>query len=145
MKRRILAIVVVSTTAACAPATVEPRLTPVQRSCNGSVEYPTDTTIDFRGQQQETGLRQVSTAQARYPVELRNRGVQGSAQGTWAIDTTGSVVRGTAIINAETDKAFGDAVCTWLADVARFEPVVVQSRRVAVRIANYPVEFTLTR
>jgi hypothetical protein len=54
-------------------------------------------------------------------------------------------VRGTAIITAETNRAFGDAVCTWLADVARFEPLVVRGRRYTVRIANSPFDFTLSR
>jgi hypothetical protein len=137
---------IVSTTAACATAAVEPRLTSVQRPCNGSVDYTADTTVDFRGQPPEEGsLRPISTTQARYPVELRNRGVQGSANATWAIDTTGAVVDGTAIINAETDRAFGDAVCTWLAAGTRFEPLIVRSRRATVRIVNYPIAFTLTR
>jgi hypothetical protein len=145
VKRFALMVVVVAATGACAPATVEPRLTPVQRPCNASVDYPTDTTVDFRGQQQEAGPRPISATQARYPIELRNRGVEGSAQATWVVDTTGAVVPGTAIINAETNKAFGDAVCTWLTNGTRFEPLVVRGRRVTVRIANYPIDFTLTR
>ena len=139
-------LVLALATLACAQATVEPRLTPVKRPCDGVVDYPADTIVDFRGQQPAVGPRPFSNTSPRYPVDLRNRGVQGSAHATWVVDTTGAVVRGTAIIESETDKAFGTAVCAWLAGGARFEPFVAQGgRRITVRITNYPVDFTLVR
>ena len=145
MKLIVPVSVILVAIVACAQATTESRLTPVQRPCNGSVDVSADTTIDLRGQQRDGSPRQISAANPRYPVDLRNRGVQGSAHATWVVDTTGAVVRGTAIINAETNRAFGDAVCTWLADVARFEPLVVRGRPYTVRIANSPFDFTLSR
>ena len=53
--------------------------------------------------------------------------------------------RGTAIITAESDRSFGHAVCTWLAEAARFEPLVFGSRHSAVRVLNFKVDFTLER
>jgi hypothetical protein len=145
MRLRLLGALAAATPTACAPPPAPPAtLVQRERPCAAVVEYPTDTVVDFQGRQQHLGPRLVSRDLARYPVEMRNRFIEGSVRATFVVDTAGRVPPGTTVITAESNRAFGDAVCTWLAGAARFEPLVVGGRRYAVRVANYPVDFTLT-
>jgi hypothetical protein len=145
MRLPLLGALAMATLTACAPPPAPAaELIPPERPCAGVVEYPTDTVVDFRGRRQQLGPRLVSGGWPRYPVDMRNRSVEGSVRAAFVVDTAGRVPPGTAVITAESDRAFGDAVCTWLAGAARFEPLVVGGRRYAVRMENYPVDFTLT-
>lgn len=76
---------------------------------------------------------------------MRSWYVEGRAVASFVVDTLGVVVPESAIITSESQPAFGNAVCSWLRQQARFEPFVVNGRKYTVRIANYPVDFTLTR
>ena len=80
----------------------------------------------------------------RYPPRLREQGVEGQVIATYIVDTTGRVIPGTAVINLETDVAFGDAVCAFLAQV-RFTPFIANGRRYSVRILENTFKFSLMR
>ena len=145
MRFPFLNVLVIACVVSCArPQVHAERALSRGRPCGDVLDYPTDTIVDFQGRQQQLGPRQVSRSGPRYPSQMRNQSVEGSARASFVVDTTGRVPLGTAIITAESDRAFGDAVCTWLAGPARFEPLEVGGRRYAVRMANFPVDFTLT-
>ena len=116
------------------------------RPCGDVVDYPTDTTIDAEDPRPAKGPHQLSHDGPQYPSEMRKQSIEGTAQVSFVIDTTGHVPRGTVFITAESDLAFGSAVCTWLSRRdPYFEPFEVNGRKYAVRIVNMPIEFSLTR
>lgn len=115
---------------------------PHGRPCAGITDYPTDTSIDYDANP-ELRPRQVSPGGPRYPLSQRAASVEGSVRAEFVVDTNGTVPRGTAIITKESDRAFGDAVCSWLT-TARFA-FPPDRRPRSVRVANFPFEFALTR
>jgi TonB family protein len=132
--------------AACTPPVTIGGVPLRGRPCGDVVDYPTDTTIDAEDPPKEKGPRQLSYSGPQYPSEMRRQSIEGTARVSFVIDTTGHVPRGTVFITAESDLAFGSAVCTWLARRDHyFEPLEVNGRKYAVRVLNMPVEFSLTR
>ena len=75
-----------------------------------------------------------------YPREMREAGVSGRVVASFVIDTSGRVPAGGAWIHSESDRSFGNSVCTHL-KVARFRPLVVSGRRLSVRVLNAPTSF----
>ena len=129
---------------ACVTPTPSRSLPPQGRACVDLVEYPADTVVSLRSRH-DLGIQQLSRDGPRYPDMMRVRHVEGSVRASFVIDSMGNVAKGTAVITNDSDRAFGDAVCTWLVKVARFEPLIIGGRRYSVRIVDFPVEFTLER
>ena len=140
-----LAVLMLSVAAACASTGSIAQTRPPGRPCNDMVDYPVDTVIDLRRGVQN-GPRSISREGPRYPPEMMTQSIEGSVRASFVVDTTGNIPPGTAFISAESDFAFGYAVCKWLgSDTRRFEPMEVGGRRYSVRMLYFPVEFTLRR
>ena len=75
-----------------------------------------------------------------YPKDLREGGVSGRVVASFVIDTSGRVPAGGAWIHSETDRRFGNSVCTYL-ERARFRTLVVGGQRLSVRVLNAPTTF----
>ena len=112
------------------------------RSCDGVSPVTADTVLDSKDpllrNVQPTGSRLTP----RYPVDMREAGVSGEVIASFVVDTLGSVPRGGAWIRFETRTSFGDAVCGHLKTL-RFSPLVVNGRRMSVRVTNWPTSFDI--
>jgi TonB family protein len=75
-----------------------------------------------------------------YPPDLRRDRVNGTVDVSFTVDTLGNVVDGSVVIESETDRAFGDAVCAYIRRT-RFTPFVVNGRRYSVRVLSQPFTF----
>jgi hypothetical protein len=145
MQSPFFAALTIAGATACASTGSVAETRPHGRPCDDVVDYPVDTALDFRRGVQ-TGPRSISRDGPKYPPEMLTQSVEGSVRASFVVDTTGHIPRGTVFISAESDFAFGYAVCRWLGgDTRRFEPFEVGGRRYSVRMMNVPVEFTLTR
>lgn len=110
-----------------------------ERSCDGRPLVQVDTTIDS----QDTllkALRPRGRTAPQYPVDMRSAGIAGRVVASFVIDTLGRVPSGGAWIHDETGPSFGNAVCDYLKS-ARFTPLVVDGRRLSVRVQRWPVSF----
>lgn len=90
------------------------------------------------------GFKRVSGPPPRYPDELRRQNIQGEVRSSYVIDTIGHVVPGSIIITFETERQFGDAVCTFIKE-SRFAPMTMNGVAKTVRIVDQPTTFSLTR
>ena len=112
-----------------------------ERSCDGRPMVAVDTILDS----QDTLLRTVQPlgrTVPRYPSEMRSAGIAGRVVASFVIDTLGRVPAGGAWIHDETGPSFGNAVCAHL-ESARFAPLVVNGRRMSVRVQRWPVSFDI--
>jgi len=108
------------------------------RPCAGAsaVLPAVDTTVDVGGGKPPTWLRQVANGGPQYPIEQRNARMQGEVRVSYAVDTTGKIIRGTAEVVAESHRAFSQSVCEFLR-TARFAPVVLDGKPQIVRVTNH--------
>jgi outer membrane biosynthesis protein TonB len=124
---------------AASPAPTNAATQAVERSCDGRPAVLVDTTVNS----QDPLLRSVQPLGRRvpqYPEGMRSAGSSGRVVASFVIDTLGRVPSGGAWIHAETELGFGNAVCAHLAS-AQFAPLVVNGRRVSVRIQQWEVTF----
>jgi len=107
------------------------------RPCTRAAEAPiaVDTTLDHRDGTTSTWLRPVGRGGPLYPVAQRNGRIPGEVRVSFTVDTMGRIVRGTADVVAESDRAFGQAVCEFLRRM-RFAPMVKDGQRWTVRVTN---------
>ena len=112
------------------------------RACSSRLAVvEVDTTVDAATMNPSQFLRPRSAGGPRYPTDLRDQRVQGDVRATFVVDTLGRVVRGSSGILEESHPAFGQAVCTFL-NTAAFAPVVIDGKRVAVRIVGMRFAFS---
>lgn len=114
------------------------------RSCDGVLAARADTAVDSK----DALLASVQPINGRltpvYPTELRSSGTSGRVIASFVIDTLGRVPPGGAWIQQETQRSFGEAVCTHLKRL-RFAPLIVDGRRRSVRVLNWPTSFYIVR
>jgi TonB family protein len=84
----------------------------------------------------------VVTQMPRYPVELRNRGVQGEVRASFTVDSTGRVPPWSIVIESTTHSAFAQAVCDAIPRMT-FAPVTAGGRPVPMRVRGMPFSFSL--
>jgi len=80
----------------------------------------------------------------RYPDDLKQRNVDGRVLASFIVDTLGRVVPGSESITQETERGFGDAVCTYLRS-AHFIPFESGGRRKTVELRDQLTTFSLIR
>jgi TonB family protein len=102
-----------------------------------------DTTVDSKDPLVRT-LKPLGQGGPRYPVDMRESGVSGQVVVTFTVDTLGTVPPGGTMIQRESRTPFGDAVCAYFRRV-RFDPLVVDGRRIVVRVVNTPFSFDIVR
>ena len=110
------------------------------RPCTRLSVIEVDTTVDVTTTGASRLLHQRSFDGPRYPIDLRNQRVQGDVRASFVVDTLGRVVRESSGILEESHPAFGQSVCEFLRNAA-FEPVVVEGKRVSVRVVGMRFQF----
>ena len=80
----------------------------------------------------------------RYPADEKQNNIEGRVLASFVVDTVGRVVPGSEVITQETDRGFGDAVCSYLRAV-RFVPYERDGRRVRIDFRDQLTTFALTR
>jgi outer membrane biosynthesis protein TonB len=111
------------------------------RSCDGRPFVESDTIVDSVDPVLRT-MRPSGEKAPRYPADMRNAGVNGQVAASFVVDTLGRVPPGGVLIHVETRASFGNAVCAHLFS-AKFTPLVVNGRRLSVRVENWPVSFDI--
>jgi hypothetical protein len=111
------------------------------RSCDGRPFVDSDTIVDSVDPLLRM-MRPAGEKAPKYPVDMRNAGVTGQVAASFVVDTLGRVPPGGVLIHVETRPSFGNAVCAHLFS-ARFTPLVVNGRRMSVRVENWPVSFDI--
>jgi TonB family protein len=95
--------------------------------------------LDALQPQQNDGISRMP----RYPVELRNRGVQGEVHASFTVDSTGRVPPWSIVIESTTHGAFAQAVCDAIPRMT-FTPVTAGGQPVPARVRGMPFSFSLT-
>lgn len=113
---------------------------PASRPCRTLVAVGADTTVDWTSARDRVLLQGIRVPGPDYPPDLRRVG-HGEVVATFVVDTTGRVVRKSAEIIAESDIGFGRSVCEFL-NRAKFEPAIVNGRKLSVRVLAAPFKFT---
>jgi TonB family protein len=85
-------------------------------------------------------FRPVPTQGPVYPPTLRARRVSGRVLVSFSVDTAGLIVRGSEVIEEESDQEFGNAVCAFLRRL-HFTPLELSGKRYSVRILRQPFTF----
>lgn len=80
----------------------------------------------------------------RYPADEKQNSIEGRVLASFVVDTAGRVVPGSERITRETDRGFGDAVCSYLRAV-RFIPYERDGRRVSIELRDQLTTFALMR
>lgn len=114
----------------------------IPRPCVGLIDAKADTTTLADAPFAKAQLRPLGGKGPRYPASLRNAREEGDAVATYVVDTLGHVMRNTAQITAESDRAFGESVCTFLAS-AKFVPVTIDGRKWTMRVLDQHFKFRL--
>lgn len=112
----------------------------IPRPCAGLVDVKADTTTLADAPFAKAQLRPLGGKGPRYPVLQRNAREDGEAVATYVVDTLGRVMRNTAQITAESDRAFGESVCAFLAS-AKFVPVTIDGRKWTMRVLDQHFKF----
>jgi TonB family protein len=120
----------------------DPRDRRTRRPCAELIDVHADTTTLADSPFAKAQLRPLDGKGPRYPVHLRNAREEGDVVATYIIDTLGHVMRSTAEITAESDRAFGESVCTFLAS-AKFVPIPIGGRKRTVRILDQHFKFRI--
>jgi outer membrane biosynthesis protein TonB len=110
------------------------------RACRDSVSVVSDASVERVGPPGSDSLvRWLPRSRGpEFPRELRSLH-QGSVLARFVVDTSGRVIKGTAVIISESDRGFGRSVCQFLENQARFNvrPVEGQKARIEVRNASF--------
>ena len=112
------------------------------RPCDTYTNVAVDTVLDINDQASRILYRSIGQGGPKYPIALRNSRIEGSAQMSFVIDTLGRVIRHTAQITEESDRAFGHAVCEFLTG-AKFAPISVNGRLLTTSITNASFKFAI--
>ena len=112
----------------------------VPRPCGELIDVTADTTTAADGPFAKAYLRWRVGTGPRYPASLRNGHPDGEVVATYVVDTLGHVMRNTAQITAESNRAFGQAVCTFLAN-ATVIPVTLDGRKRTMRVLDAHFKF----
>ena len=139
---RVLFTVVAFSASLSAFTSVRPPDARGPRPCGGLIDVKADTSMPADGPFAKAHLRWLGGKGPRYPVSLRNAREDGEVVATYVVDTLGHVMRNTAQITAESDRAFGQAVCTFLAS-ATVVPVTIDSRKRTVRVLDAHFKFRI--
>lgn len=137
---RVLSTMTAFTVALSAFTHVDARNPRTPRPCAGLIDVHADTTTLADAPFAKAQLRPVGGRGPRYPVHLRNAREPGDVVATYVVDTLGHVMRNTAQITSESDRAFGASVCTFLA-TARFLPVTIDGRKLTMRVIDQHFKF----
>jgi outer membrane biosynthesis protein TonB len=110
------------------------------RACRDSVSVVSDGSVERVGPPGSDSLvrwlpRSRGPEFPRALLSLR----QGSVMARFVVDTSGRVIKGTAVILSESDRGFGRSVCQFLEQQARFDvrPVDGKKSRIEVRSAQF--------
>ena len=114
------------------------------RACKQGPAISVDTVLNGREKRKTPLVKQIKSSFPVYPVELRERGIQGEVLVNLVIDTLGMVPLAGVSITKETEKAFGDAVCASIVK-ARFEPYITDGTKRTVEVQGMLFGFTLRR
>lgn len=93
------------------------------RACSDAIAAITPDTIIGPSDRVE-GFHVLRTGPGpTYPADLRERHIGGYVEVSYTVDTLGTVVPGSELIETETHKEFGDSVCEYLRKI-RFTPLL---------------------
>ena len=140
MSRVLFTLVALSASLSAFP-NVRPRAHFLPRPCQGFTEVSADTTTPADGPLAKAHLRWLGGSGPGYPASLRNAAVDGDVVATYVVDTLGHVMRNTALITTESNRAFGQAVCEFL-NRARLAPVTIDGRKRSMRVLDAHFKFS---
>ena len=89
-------------------------------------------------------LRPLVRTGPEYPKALRNAHTEGRVHVSFVLDTSGRIVKNSAQVTVESDRAFGQSVCQFLAK-AKYAPVTMGGRTLTTRFTNVRFVFSLGR
>ncbi len=114
------------------------------RACRRTVQVEADTTVARVGPETATFLQYTANLHGpEFPAELRSLR-EGNVVAKFVVDTNGRVVDGTAHIVSESNRGFGQSVCTFLRR-ARFRTAAVNGRKLTVAVLAAPFLFPFGR
>ena len=114
------------------------------RACRDSVSVVSDASVERVGPPGGDSLVSwlPGSRGPEFPRELLSLR-QGSVMARFVVDTSGRVIKGTAVIISESDRGFGRSVCQFLESQARFDVRLVEGQKARIEVRKHPFRFQM--